>query len=117
MNNSPTSPDGGSAKSTLATAAPSETTLADVKQLGLWASIASLSHVFWIVGGMEMVERLAYYGVRTVSTLYATRAVSEGGLGVTMATFGTLLFCWNMVQTLIPIGTGGLSDRYGDRKS
>ena len=39
---------------------PSETTLADVKQLGLWASLASLSYVFWIVGGMEIVERLAY---------------------------------------------------------
>ena len=37
----------------------SETTLADVKQLGLWAAIASLSYVFWVVGGMEMVERLA----------------------------------------------------------
>ena len=45
-----------------------ETTLTDVKQLGLWASIASLSYVFWIVGGMEMVERLAYYGVRAVAT-------------------------------------------------
>lgn len=37
-----------------------ETTLADVKQLGLVASIASLRYVFWVVGGMEMVERLAY---------------------------------------------------------
>jgi hypothetical protein len=34
-----------------------ETTLADVKQLGLWAAIASLGYVFWVVGGMEMVER------------------------------------------------------------
>src|SRR5512136_429521 len=90
-----------------------ETTLADVKQLGLWAAIASLSYVFWVCGAMEMVERLAYYGVRAVATLYATRPASEGGLGVTMATFGTLLLFWNLVQSLIPVFTGGLSDRYG----
>ena len=96
------------------TAAPAdETTLADVKQLGLWAAIASLSYVFWIVGGMEMIERLAYYGVRAVATLYATRPASEHGLGVTMTTFGTLLLYWNLMQSLIPIFTGGLSDRYG----
>ncbi|HOC58247.1 MAG TPA: MFS transporter [Verrucomicrobiota bacterium] len=94
-----------------------ETTLADVKQLGLWASIASLSYVFWVVGGMEMVERLAYYGVRAVATLYATRPASEGALGVTMATFGTLLLCWNLTQSLIPIFTGGLSDRYGYKQT
>jgi POT family proton-dependent oligopeptide transporter len=94
-----------------------ETTLADVKQLGLWAAIASLSYVFWICGGMEMIERLAYYGVRAVATLYATRAESQGGLGVTMATFGTLLLFWNLMQSLIPVFTGGLSDRYGYKET
>jgi MFS family permease len=94
-----------------------ETTLADVKQLGLWAAIASLSYVFWVVGGMEMVERLAFYGVRAVATLYATRPESTGGLGVTMATFGTLLLFWNLVQSLIPVFTGGLSDRYGYKQT
>jgi MFS family permease len=96
---------------------PDETTLADVKQLGLWAAIASLSYVFWVCGTMEMVERLAYYGVRAVATLYATRPVSTGGLGVTMATFGTLLLFWNLVQSLIPVFTGGLSDRYGYKQT
>ena len=96
---------------------PDETTLTDVKQLGLWAAIGSLSYVFWVVGGMEMVERLAYYGVRAVATLYATRPGSEGGLGVTMATFGTLLLFWNLVQSVIPIFTGGLSDRYGYKQT
>lgn len=96
---------------------PHESTLNDVKQLGLWASLASLSYVFWIVGGMEMIERLAYYGVRAVATIYATRAGSEGGLGVTMATFGWLLFTWNLVQSLVPIFTGGLSDRHGYKET
>jgi MFS family permease len=88
-----------------------------VKQLGLWAAIASLSYVFWVCGAMEMVERLAFYGVRAVATLYATRPQSDGGLGVTMATFGTLLLFWNLVQSLIPVFTGGLSDRYGYKQT
>jgi dipeptide/tripeptide permease len=96
---------------------PNETTLSDVRQLGLWAAIASLSYVFWVCGAMEMVERLAFYGVRSVATLYATRPLSEGGLGVTMATFGTLLLFWNLVQSLIPVFTGGLSDRYGYKET
>src|SRR5213593_3990203 len=100
-----------------ATIPADETTLADVKQFGLWAAIASLSYVFWVVGGMEMVERLAYYGVRAVATLYASRPVTQGGLGVTMTTFGTLLLCWNLVQSLVPIFTGGLSDRYGYKQT
>lgn len=97
--------------------ASSETTIADVKQLGLWAAIGSLSYVFWIVGAMEMVERLAFYGVRLAAPLYATRPVSAGGLGVTMATFGTLLFCWNFAQTGVSILTGGISDRYGYKET
>ncbi len=32
---------------------------ADVKQLGLVAALTSLSYVFWICGGMEVIERLA----------------------------------------------------------
>src|SRR5262245_13951110 len=95
----------------------SESTLADVKQLGLWAAISSLSYVFWVVGGMEMVERLAYYGVRAVATLYATRPVSEGALGVTMTELGTLFLCWNLVQSLVPVLTGGVSDRYGYKET
>jgi len=94
-----------------------ESTLSDVKQLGLWAAIASLSYVFWIAGGMEMIERLAYYGVRTVATLYVTRAESTGALGVTMARYGTLLFFWNLMQSLVPVFTGGLSDRYGYKET
>src|SRR5437899_8158123 len=90
--------------------APNETTLSDVKQLGLWAALASLSYVFWIVGAMEMVERLAYYGVRIVAPLYATRPLSAGGLGITMATFGWLLMWWNLMQSIVSILTGGLSD-------
>lgn len=95
----------------------SETTLKDVKQLGTWAAIGSLGYVFWVVGGMEMIERLAFYGVRSLAPLYCKRPVSEGGLGVTVAAFGTLLTVWVLLQSLVPIFTGGLSDRYGYKQT
>jgi dipeptide/tripeptide permease len=62
---------------------------------------------------MEMVERLAYYGVKAVAALYATAPVSEGGLGVTAGEFGVLLMLWALVQSVLPVFTGGLSDRFG----
>lgn len=87
--------------------------ISDVKQLGFFAAIGSLSYVFWVVGGMEMVERLAYYGVKAVAVLYAKDPVSEGGLGVTLSEFGTILMVWALIQSILPVFTGGLSDRYG----
>ena len=91
--------------------------LEDVKQLGLFAAIASLSYVFWIVGGMEMIERLAYYGVRSVSGLYATAPLSEGGLGVSAEQLGQIFFIWALFQSLIPALVGGLSDRVGYKQT
>ncbi len=89
----------------------------DVKQLGLVAGLMSLGYVFWVVGAMEMVERAAYYGVKAVATLYAKTPASEGGLGVTMSSFGTLLMTWAIFQTVVPVFTGGLSDRYGYKQT
>ena len=94
-----------------------ETKLQDVEQFSLGVAIASLGYVFWVVGGMEMVERLAYYGVKTVATLYAKDPVSKGGLGITMSSFGTILMMWALVQSILPVFTGGLSDRYGYKKT
>ena len=89
------------------------TSFHDVKQMGLFAALGSLGYVFWVVGGMEMIERLAYYGVKAVAVLYAKDPVSEGGLGVNLSQFGTLLMVWAFVQTFLPVFTGGLSDRHG----
>ena len=88
-----------------------------VKQLGLFAAIGSLSYVFWIVGGMEMVERLAFYGVKAVVGLYAKDPVSKGGLGINMSQYGNLLFIWALVQSILPVFTGGISDRFGYKQT
>ncbi len=95
----------------------SDSNLEDVKQLGLVSAIASLGYVFWIVGGMEMVERLAYYGVRTVSGLYITDPVSKGGLGVSVEDLGSIFLIWALVQSLVPVLMGGMSDRFGYKET
>jgi len=89
----------------------------DVEQLGTFAAIASLSYVFWICGGMEMVERLAFYGVRSLAGLYGTDAVKNGGLGLSGAEIGTILSIWYFLQGLVPVFTGGLSDRLGYKET
>ncbi|GAA4883066.1 MFS transporter [Ferrimonas pelagia] len=91
--------------------------LTEVKQFGLWASIASLSYVFWLVGGMELIERLAYYGVKSSAALYARAPASAGGLGITMGDFGIILMVWALLQTFVPVFTGGISDRVGYKET
>ena len=93
------------------------TSVKDVKQMGIFAAIGSLSYVFWICGGMEMVERLAFYGVRQVSSLYATDAQSNGGLGLTGASVGIIFTVWAAVQSFVPVLTGGISDRVGYKET
>ena len=93
------------------------TSVRDVKQLGIWAALGSLGYVFWICGGMEMVERLAYYGVRQVSSLYATDARSNGGLGLEGTEIGTIFLVWALMQSFVPVLTGGISDRVGYKET
>jgi dipeptide/tripeptide permease len=97
--------------------ATSTTTVKDVKQFGIVAALASLSYVFWVCGAMEMVERLAYYGVRQVSSLYATDAASNGGLGLSGSDVGIIFLFWALMQSFVPVLTGGISDRVGYKET
>ncbi len=94
-----------------------ENDLREVKQLGMWASIASLSYVFWLVGGMELVERIAYYGVKASAGLYAKAPQSEGGLGISLNDYGIIISLWALMQTFVPVFTGGISDRVGYKET
>lgn len=93
------------------------TTVRDVEQLGTFAALASLGYVFWVAGGMEVVERLAYYGVRQVSGLYATDAVSRGGLGLLESDLGIIFAVWAITQTFVPVFSGAISDRVGYKQT
>ncbi len=91
--------------------------LNEARQLGAWAAIASLGYIFWIVGGMEIVERIAYYGVKSSAALYARAPTSAGGLGITMTDFGIILSIWAVLQTFVPVFSGGISDRVGYKET
>jgi proton-dependent oligopeptide transporter, POT family len=87
------------------------------RQLGLVAAIASLGTVFWVVGAMEMIERLAFYGVKAGCMLYATASRTAGGLGVSASVFGDVLMLWALVQSILPVFVGGLADRFGYKRT
>jgi MFS family permease len=88
-----------------------------VAPTGFFASILALDNRFWIVNVMEMIERLAYYGVRTVVPIYMVLASSEGGIELTHAQKGTIFAWWAFVQSMLPMYTGGLADRYGHKNT
>ena len=62
---------------------------------------------------MEMWERLAYYGVRVVVPIYIAQADDPGGLHFSQADKAAIFSWWALVQSLVPMVSGGLADRYG----
>lgn len=68
---------------------------------------------FWMCNIMEMWERLAYYGMRMVVPIYIMQADEPGGLHFTALQKGSIYFGWAIVQSLLPMFTGGYADRYG----
>ena len=72
---------------------------------------------FWIANTMEIFERMAWYGFFSVSSLYITGAVSEGGLGFTSEQRGTLQGVITFILYLLPVLTGALADRFGYKRT
>ncbi|MBN1419677.1 MAG: MFS transporter [Planctomycetes bacterium] len=84
--------------------------------MSLAAQVKSMRWPFWVVNFMEMIERLAYNGVRTVIPIYIAQADEPAGLHFTQAQKGTIFMVWAFVQTALPVFTGGFADRYGYKK-
>ena len=84
---------------------------------GLFAQLRQLSRAFWMLNLMEMLERLAYYGVRVVIPIYIAQADEIHGLHFTQAQKGQIFGLWALVQTGVPIFSGGFADRYGYKKT
>lgn len=84
-----------------------------ISTTGLGAQLASFSRTFWIANAIEMFERFAYYGLRTVVPVYMVLSVEEGGPQFDHLQKGFILAWWAAIQTLIPVFTGGYADRYG----
>jgi len=91
-------------------------TAAEERQ-GLFAQLAQLPRAFWMLNIIEMFERLAYYGMRVVIPIYIAQADEIHGLHFTQAQKGEIFAWWALVQTGVPIFSGGFADRYGYKKT
>ena len=90
---------------------------AEGRRPGLFAQLGHLSRAFWMLNIIEMFERLAYYGVRVVIPIYIAQADEIHGLHFTQGQKGLIFGLWALVQTGVPIFSGGFADRYGYKKT
>ncbi len=72
---------------------------------------------FWTLCSIEMWERLAYFGVRSLVAVFIMQADDVGGLHLTAQHKGTIYAWWFIFQSLLPTFTGGYADRFGYRKT
>jgi MFS family permease len=75
--------------------------------------LKSFGAVYWIANWMELVERFAYYGVRVVLPVFMVAAFQDGGPEFDHDQKGKIFSTWALVQSFVPIFTGGFADRYG----
>ena len=83
------------------------------QSLSFGKQVKSFPNSFWVANLMEMLERLAYFGIRAVVGIYIVEAAARGGLELTHIQRGTIFTFWALFQTLLPMFTGAYSDRYG----
>jgi MFS family permease len=81
------------------------------------AQLRKLPRAFWMLNVMEMFERLAYYGVRVVIPIYIAQADEIHGLHFTQSQKGLIFTLWALVQSGVPVFSGGFADRYGYKKT
>jgi MFS family permease len=79
--------------------------------------LRQLPRAFWMLNVMEMFERLAYYGVRVVIPIYIAQADELHGLHFSQSQKGFIFMLWALVQTGVPIFSGGFADRYGYKRT
>lgn len=71
---------------------------------------------FYVANTMEIFERLAWYGFFTLSSLYITSPIAQGGLGFSDKERGFLQGMIPFLLYLLPVITGALADRFGYRR-
>lgn len=76
----------------------------------------TFGRTFWCLNGIEMWERLAYFGMRSVVPVYIMQADNPGGLHFTAADKGIIYLFWFLFQSVLPMFTGGYADRYGYKR-
>jgi len=87
------------------------------EKVPFFKQIKSFPANFWVANWIELIERFAYYGVRASIAVLLVMAIGAGGPELTHTQKGELFAVWAVIQSFIPIFTGGFSDRYGFKKS
>lgn len=82
-------------------------------KLSFRQQFAALGSVYWLASWMELIERFAYYGVRVVLPVFMVTALESGGPELTQIQKGDIYAVWAVVQSFVPILSGGFADRYG----
>ncbi|MBU0719097.1 MAG: MFS transporter [Planctomycetes bacterium] len=82
-----------------------------------WGQICSFPGNFWSANVMETFERLAFYSVRAIAPLYLVASSGQNGLGLDYSQKGIIYSVWAILQCLVPMVSGGYTERYGYRKS
>jgi len=87
------------------------------KKTSFVAQVRSFPANFWFANVMEMLERLAFYGTRAIAPLYLVASTQNNGLGLDYKEKGVIYAVWAVLQCMIPMVSGGYTDRYGYKKS
>ena len=75
--------------------------------------VKTFTGIYWVCNWMELVERFAYYGVRVVLPVFMVEAIGIGGPEFDHIQKGKIYASWALVQSFVPIFSGGFADRYG----
>jgi len=78
---------------------------------------AGFGRAFWTLNTIEMWERLAFYNLRVMAPIYIMQADNPGGLHLSAGQKGGIYAWWAGFQSLLPIVTGGLADRFGYKRT
>lgn len=87
------------------------------KKIPFWDQVATFPANFWVACSMELLERLAFFGSRAVAPLFLIKTAGENGLGLSYSQKGWIYGIWALIQCLVPMVSGGYTDRYGYRLS
>lgn len=91
--------------------------IAKADQLSFSQQVRSFPAAFWVANIIELIERFSFFGVRTIAALYIVTEAEKGGLDFSNTDRGIFFGTWSLIQCILPMFTGGFSDRYGYRKS
>jgi dipeptide/tripeptide permease len=75
--------------------------------------LKSFDGTYWWCNWMELIERFAYYGVRVMLPVFMVDSLGKGGPELTQIQKGNIFAFALVIQSFVPILSGGFADRYG----